>query len=742
MMVMLWVTAHCALAQNYSLNGDAIASSGGCITVTPNQLWQNGSVWYTDLLDLTQPFSLEFQMNFGSVDANGADGMAFVMQTVGPNAIGSDGAGFGFQGFNPSLGIEFDTYYNGDLGDLTADHVAFHRDGNIFHTVANNLAGPVTAHPNGLNIEDGQEHPVKITWDPIAEVLELYFDCTFRLSRQIDLVNTIFNGTSQVWWGFTGATGGLSNAHVVCLAETYEFNENLELTLCPGESVSIAANGNPEGTFLWSPAAGLSNNQVQSPTASPAASTEYCCVYTDVCGNVINSCVQVNVELPPVIDAGLDGVYCLGDQYVLQASCDQADAQLQWATAGGNFTTITNELSAIVNAPATYTITATSAVAQCSSSDEVIILETPLPQPTIVSPVGKCTYDSIELDAGNAWQSVQWFDGTANNTFVAQSPGNFDVQIVQNDCAVTVTFVVNDIVLDDVELGPTQTICDGQMADLDAGTIVLWNDGTESQFAQPFLPGIYSAELELQGCFERDTVEVIVTLPTVIELGPDTVFCEGQTVELQSSLVGLWTTGATDDFLAVQLPGVYGITVTQGPCTVIDSIKIDWLQLPFVSLGDDPVYCLGNEYELSANGEFVDYYTWSTGDTTEYIQVRESVDLAIAAYNTCGESVDSLHVVFEDCSPTIYMPSSFTPNGDDINDQYWAGVANVDSFQLTIFDRWGRATFQTTDASVPWQGDVLGRGYFAETGVYSFVLTCRVGRGKVIERKGHILLLR
>ncbi len=740
-----WMIACISIAcigQNYSLNGDAVAMNGNCIAVTPNQLWQNGSVWYTDLLDLSQPFSLEFQMNFGTVDVNGADGMAFVLQTVGPNAIGSDGAGFGFQGFNPSFGIEFDTYHNGDISDITQDHVAFHRDGNIYHNQPNNLAGPVTAHPAGLNIEDGQEHPVKITWNPTTQLIELYFDCTLRLSAQINLVNSIFNGTSQVWWGFTGATGGLSNAHVVCLAESYTFTTDEEYTICPGESITLAANGNPEGTFQWSPAAGLSSTSVQGPSATPVASTEYCYTYTDVCGNVSTGCFQVNVEEPPALDAGDDGVYCEGGDYLLVGECDQSDAVLQWTTINGNFTTATTDISVLVDAPGTYVLSATSAIAQCEASDEVVITETPLPQPVIDSPVSKCTYDATILDAGSNWQSVTWMDGSTATTFTAEGPGNYDMEIVDNDCAVTVTFEVNDIVLFDVELGPAQTICQGQTANLDAGTVVVWNDGTGSQFLEPALAGLYSAELEVQGCFERDTVEVIVIEPPVIELGPDTLFCEGQSLVLQAQEVGIWTTGDTDDQLVVTLPGVYGIEVTQGPCLVVDSVRVEQLPLPFVTLGEDPVYCEGNTYELTAQGEFVDYYTWSTGDTTETLMVSESIDLAIEVGNECGVSTDSLYVVFEDCSVAVFMPTSFTPNGDGINDQYWPGVSNVSVYDLKIFDKWGNVLFHSNDPSLPWLGDTLTGEYYVPNGIYNFLLVCRTTQGNGFERRGHIVVIR
>jgi hypothetical protein len=106
------------------LNGSAIALGDDCYQLTPALNTQNGTVWYSDQIDLTQPFDLLFYMNYGSIDDNGADGICFVLQTVGTNAIGESGGGMGYLNFGTSLGIEFDTWQNGESGDLVQDHMA------------------------------------------------------------------------------------------------------------------------------------------------------------------------------------------------------------------------------------------------------------------------------------------------------------------------------------------------------------------------------------------------------------------------------------------------------------------------------------------------------------------------------------------------------------------------------------------------------------------------------------------
>ena len=182
--------------------GDAASLGGDCYQITDNNEWELGAVWFNEQLDLDQPFTINVDVNLGSQDANGADGVVFVMQSVGPLAIGDAGGGLGFEGFNPSFGVEIDTWQNTDIGDLSLDHVAFHRDGINWHNAPYfNLAGPVPARADGANIEDGQDHRFKLVWDPAVDLVEFYFDCELRLSLDIDLVTEIFDGQPRFGGG-------------------------------------------------------------------------------------------------------------------------------------------------------------------------------------------------------------------------------------------------------------------------------------------------------------------------------------------------------------------------------------------------------------------------------------------------------------------------------------------------------------------------------------------------------------
>lgn len=280
--------------QTYTLNGVATALGGDCYQLTPSLSYQSGTVWYTNQIDLNNPFDLQFIMNFGNLDVDGADGICFVLQTVGNTAIGTDGGGMGYLDFGTSIGIEFDTYQNGSYSDPAEDHIAIEQNGDINHASAASIAGPVQASSSNANIEDGEDHIVRITWNPQTFLIEVYFDCEFRLSGTINMIDEIFGGQNLVYWGFTSATGGLWNDQVVCLTESI-INQTEVVSTCTGASVELNAGPSSDGVYTWSPTDFLSDPNSGNPSANPPVSTTYTVNFNDICGQPTQLSFVVNV---------------------------------------------------------------------------------------------------------------------------------------------------------------------------------------------------------------------------------------------------------------------------------------------------------------------------------------------------------------------------------------------------------------------------------------------------------------
>ncbi|WP_234999230.1 L-type lectin domain-containing protein, partial [Photobacterium andalusiense] len=192
------------------------------IIITRDLTSQKGAFWTTDKFNLSESFRLRFGIYLGSNNA-GADGVTFTLQNVpnGNQAIGIQGGGLGALGLNPAVTVDFDTFNNGaNYLDIVNDHTTIYDPASVPFT----LIG-TTTHDLG-NIEDGQYHEVIFDWDPTTTTFTYYFDGNLKESLNRDFITDDFNGDSNVYYGFTGATGGFKNLQKVCILEqTITFSE-------------------------------------------------------------------------------------------------------------------------------------------------------------------------------------------------------------------------------------------------------------------------------------------------------------------------------------------------------------------------------------------------------------------------------------------------------------------------------------------------------------------------------------
>lgn len=276
----------------YTANGSALFLGGDCYQMTDNTAWLKAAIWNNSEIDLDYDFDFQFTMNFGANDA-GADGMAFVLQRAGNNALGWEGGALGFGGITPSLAVEFDTFYNPENTDPLFDHVAIQQSGEFIHTGINSLAPPVQMSSMSANVEDGSDHVVQIKWNASTTTLEVYFDCVLRQQLSYDIVNLVFGGQSLVYWGITGSTGFDYNIQTVCIQPTAMFTS--EMNICPGSFVSLNAGTSLDGIYNWTPALYLDDASLANPTALPPDSMVYSVTVTDLCNQTVTRTVTIHV---------------------------------------------------------------------------------------------------------------------------------------------------------------------------------------------------------------------------------------------------------------------------------------------------------------------------------------------------------------------------------------------------------------------------------------------------------------
>ena len=334
------------LSAQYTTNGSATELNESCIRVTQAITTQVGSAFFNEPLDLSQPFSFSGTMFFGNDDA-GADGMTFILATD-PTAQGMSGGGVGYEGITPSLIVEFDTWQNTEIGDVAEDHMGIMSNGVADHNAPETLT-PLVVLPN---IEDNMEHCFTIMWDPAVPIFEATLS-GIPITYNGD-ISALFPPGVEVYYGYTGSTGGSVNEQRVCLYDAEEL-EDLEITeippICFSDGLQTITANLAGGT--WGGAANV-NGQVNPLDLGAGTHIvtyvlgDFECEYSDEITIEIYPEVQTNLVAQNNIDCtqqtgslevlGENGV----EPYSYLWSNGQNSSTVQFLTAGTYTLTITD----------------------------------------------------------------------------------------------------------------------------------------------------------------------------------------------------------------------------------------------------------------------------------------------------------------------------------------------------------------------------------------------------------------
>lgn len=298
-------------------------------------------------------------------------------------------------------------------------------------------------------------------------------------------------------------------------------------------------------------------------------------------------------------------------------------------------------------------------------------------------------------------------------------------------------------------------ICPGNSTTLYAhsNTITWWslsNDPSTPISTSPTItinPTVNTTYI-LNGIFYRDSITVYIIPPPVVELGNDTTICEENFVPLDvtnSNSTYTWSTGETSPSIIAGQNQLYWVEVDNGGCTATDSIKISVLTNLPVNLGSDTIYCsLHNDY-ITLNAGIGTSYLWLPGsETTQSIVVNQPGTYSVIVNHQNGCTKDTSISIQEICEPEIFIPSSFTPNNDGINDILLIAGNSFESFQLQVYNRWGSLVFETNNPARGWDGAINDNP--SPMGVYAWFLNYsgRDKHGNAISgmKSGTITLIR
>ena len=277
-----------------------------------------------------------------------------------------------------------------------------------------------------------------------------------------------------------------------------------------------------------------------------------------------------------------------------------------------------------------------------------------------------CTGDSVF--AGGAWQS--------------ESGTYYDYLDTYQGCDST---VITNLTVDDIIQTYAQAdICEGD-------SIFLAGD------YQTTAGTYYDTAVSVSGCDSLHTtmLEVFEVYSKTI----DTNICQGESVYAGGEY-------QTDEGTYYDnLQSLHG-------CDSLITTNIYVEPLPTVDLGKDTLLPIDAELLLEATYPGADYL-WQDGSTDSVFLVTEEGTYSVTVSTGCGSVEDAIEITYQQpeippCTPQ--SPNAFSPNGDGLNDEFkLISECEYTTFNLRIFDRWGKLIFEATDLDAGWDGTSNGK---------------------------------
>jgi len=195
-----------------------------------------------------------------------------------------------------------------------------------------------------------------------------------------------------------------------------------------------------------------------------------------------------------------------------------------------------------------------------------------------------CAGNTLLVGTGLTNAAHSWQDGSTATSFLVSAPGIYWVEVITGCGTLRDTIHVLPRSTPPLDLGADAALCAGQTLVLDATTTNAaygWQDGSTLPTFTVSVPGVYWVDLETTCGTVRDSIAVMDTVITPLELVADPRLCLGASLVLDATTANaayLWQNGSTSATLLVDLPGTYWVQVTVPGCYTVDSVEVTPLE--------------------------------------------------------------------------------------------------------------------------------------------------------------------
>jgi gliding motility-associated-like protein len=192
------------------------------------------------------------------------------------------------------------------------------------------------------------------------------------------------------------------------------------------------------------------------------------------------------------------------------------------------------------------------------------------------------------------------------------------------------------------------------------------------------------------------------------------------------------------------------IVTDEKGCEITDSITIIDYPAPDASiLASDIEIMQGDAVTLEAdiNPPGTYNYQWSpdyltdcpTCEITDAFPPDTTIfTLEVTDQFGCSDTSQILIIVLP-CG-SFYVPDIFSPNMDNLNDEWMVLGTCMAKVEVMVYDRWGELIFYSDDENMTWDGTYKGRP--VEVGTYAYTVEVEFHDGTVKKQTGNLKVIR
>jgi gliding motility-associated-like protein len=350
--------------------------------------------------------------------------------------------------------------------------------------------------------------------------------------------------------------------------------------------------------------------------------------------------MTVNLQSPPVINAGPNTTLCTGSSVTLTSS---GGGTYSWAPATGlSNTSIANPVASPTNTT-NYIVTVTSAIG-CTNTDTVSISVNQQPSVNAGNDITICTGSAATIGGSPtapAGSTYNWSPATGLSCTTCANPSanpaattTYTVIATASTSCIDTDFVIVTVIpAITANAGPDVTVCPGSNTTLSGsgGTNYNWspasslsNPNISNPVASPTTTTTYTLVVSVSICSAVDFV-TMTTLPVpAVSAGADASICIGNSATLNATGAGTFVWSPSTGLSCTACPNPvanptvttnYTVTITNASaCTNTDIVQVTVNPLPLANAGPKPGWvCPGFTVTLSsANGTI---YSWAPAGT-------------------------------------------------------------------------------------------------------------------------------